>query len=208
MLPTLMRAIAKGPDPERALNRFGDIVEKLSSGVNLYRLLEARPQLADLLALILAHAPALADQLARRPTLLDGLIDDSSFARPPAAPELAERFLADISGDPIDVALDRVRRMVGERRFALGVQLVAAHRDPIAVAEGYSDLAEAAIVALTDAVTREFARAHGRIEGGELVVLGLGRLGGRALTHPSDLDLVYLFDAPEGARVAPGHVLR
>ena len=30
-----------------------------------------------------------------------------------------------------DVALDRVRRLVNERRFALGVQLIAGHRDPI-----------------------------------------------------------------------------
>ena len=74
-----------GPDPAHALNRFSDIVERLSSGVNLYRLLEAQPRLAEMLSLILAHAPALADQLARRPALLDGLIDASSFAEPPDA---------------------------------------------------------------------------------------------------------------------------
>jgi len=200
MLPTLMRAIAAGPDPLRALNRFGDIIDRLSSGVNLYRLLGARPKLADLLALILAHAPPLAEQLGRRPTLLDGLIDESSFAPPPDAAALAERFLAVTRAEPFDLALDQVRRMVGERRFALGVQLLAAHRDPILIAEGYSDLAEAAIVALTEAVAKEFERTHGRVPGGEMVVLGLGRLGGRALTHASDLDLIYLFDAPEGAR--------
>jgi glutamate-ammonia-ligase adenylyltransferase len=200
MLPTLMRAVAAGPEPIRALNRFSDIVEKLSSGVNLYRLLAARPQLADLLALILAHAPPLAEQLGRRPTLLDGLIDESSFAPPPDAAALAERFLKVARDEPFDLALDRMRRMVGERRFALGVQLLAAHRDPIVIAEGYSDLAEAAIVAFAEGVTREFERAHGRVPGGELVVLGLGRLGGRALTHASDLDLIYLFDAPAGAQ--------
>ena len=200
MLPTMMRAIAAAPDPARALNRFGDIVERLSSGVNFYRLLDARPKLADLLALILAHAPALAEQLARRPTLFDGLIDDSSFDPPPAAPELAARFRAAIAGDPLDAALDRIRRLVGERRFALGVQLIAASRDPIAIAEGYSDLAEAAIVTLAEAVSREFARTRGVIDHGELIVLALGRLGGRALTNASDLDLVFLFDAPDGAR--------
>ena len=199
MLPNLMRAVGAGPDPGRALNRFSDIVERLSSGVNFYRLLEARPQLAAMVAQILAHAPALADQLARRPTLLDGLIDDSSFALPPPADALAAQFTAAIAGDPLDVALDRVRRLIGERRFGLGVQLITAHRDPIAVAEGYSDLAEAAIIALSDAVAREFAAAHGVIEGGELVCLALGRLGGRALTNASDLDLVFLFDAPERA---------
>ncbi len=200
MLPNLMRAAGAGPDPARALNRFSDLVERLSSGVNLYRLLEARPQLAALVAQILTHAPALADQLARRPTLLDGLIDDSSFALPPPAGELAAQFAAVIADAPLDAALDHVRRMIGERRFALGVQLITAHRDPIVVAQGYSDLAEAAIVALAEAVTRDFAVAHGRVAGGELVILALGRLGGHALTNASDLDLVYLFDVPERAQ--------
>jgi glutamate-ammonia-ligase adenylyltransferase len=200
MLPTLMRAIAAGPDPVRALNRFSDVVDKLSSGVNLYRLLAARPRLADLLALILAHAPPLAEQLGRRPTLLDGLIDESSFALPPDAATLAGRLLSLVDKEPFDIALDRIRRIVGERRFALGVQLLAAHRDPITIAEGYSDLAEAAIVALSEGVARDFARTHGDVPGGQLVILGLGRLGGRALTHASDLDLIYLFDAPPGAQ--------
>jgi len=200
MLPTLMRAVAAGPDPIRSLNRFGDIVDKLSSGVNLYRLLGARPKLADLLALILAHAGPLAEQLGRRPTLLDGLIDESSFAPPPDATELADLFVEAARGEPFDIALDRLRRMVGERRFALGVQLLAAHRDPIIIAEGYSDLAEAAVVALAELVAQEFRNTHGEVPDSELVVLGLGRLGGRALTHASDLDLIYLFDAPQGAQ--------
>ena len=105
-------------------------------------------------------------------------------------------------------ALERVRLLVGERRFALGVQLIAGHRDPITIAEGYSDLAEGAIVALAALTQSEFEQAHGRIERGELIVLGLGRLGGRALTNASDLDLIYLYDAPEeavsdGARTLP-----
>ena len=46
---------------------------------------------------------------------------------------------------------------------------------------------------LADATVAEFVAAHGRVPGSELVVLALGRLGGRALTHASDLDLIYLF---------------
>ena len=199
MLPTLLKAIAAGPDPGHALNRFSDIVERLSSGVNFFRLLEARPRLAELLALILTHAPVLADQLALRPTLLDGLIDESSFAPPPDAETLTERFRRAIAGLPLDQALDQVRRLVGERRFALGVQLIAAHRDPIVITAGYSDLAEASVIALAEATTREFEASNGRVPGGELVILALGRFGGRALTHASDLDLIMLFDAPEGA---------
>ena len=131
MLPVLLRAIAHGPDPTHALNRFSDIVERVSSGVNLYRLLVARPPLADMLSLILAHAPVLADQLARRPVLLDGLIDASSFAAPPERAAFAERLMAGRARRDYDEELDRVRRLVNERRFALGVQLIVEHRDPL-----------------------------------------------------------------------------
>src|SRR3546814_14619237 len=34
---------------------------------------------------------------------------------------------------------------------------------------------------------------HGQVPGSELAILALGRLGGGALTHASDLDLIYLF---------------
>jgi len=199
MLPGLMQAIAAGADPEHALNRLGDIVERLSTGVNFFRLLQARPSLARLLAKILAHAPALADQLARRPELFEGLFDASSFEMPPEAEEFAASLSSEMRGHPYDVALDRVRRRVNERRFALGVQLIDRRRDPLEVANGYARVAEGTLVALADAAVREFEEVHGRFDEGELIILGLGRLGGCALTHASDLDLIYLHSAPAGS---------
>ncbi|MES2119454.1 MAG: bifunctional [glutamine synthetase] adenylyltransferase/[glutamine synthetase]-adenylyl-L-tyrosine phosphorylase [Pseudomonadota bacterium] len=196
MLPALMQAIAAGADPGHALNRLSDIIERLSSGVNFFRLLEARPALARLLAKVLAHAPALAEQLARRPQLFEGLFDDSSFAMPPPAEEFAELLSAAMRGQPYDIALDRVRRMVNERRFALGVQLIDRHRDPLEVTEGYARVAEGALIALGGAAADEFRQTHGDFRGAELVVLGLGRFGGHSLTHASDLDLICLHTAP------------
>jgi glutamate-ammonia-ligase adenylyltransferase len=200
MLPALLRAIATGADPNHALNRLGDIVERLSSGVNFFRLLEARPALARLLAKVLAHAPVLADQLARRPELFEGLFDASAFEMPPEATEFAELLSAAMRGQPYDVALDRARRLVNERRFALGVQLIDRRRDPLEVTEGYARVAEGAFDALGRAAVDEFEKLHGRFPEGELVVLGLGRLGGHSLTHASDLDLIYLHTAPSDAR--------
>jgi glutamate-ammonia-ligase adenylyltransferase len=194
MLPALMDAFGAAPDTMGALNRFDDLVQKLPSGVNMYRLLEARPGLTDILATILCHAPALAQQLGRRPELLDGLIDASAFAPPPPVEELIVDFAApERAGEDYQASLDRVRRRVNERRFALGTQLVLARADPIDVAEGYSRVAEAAVNVLAAAAVREFEAAHGHVPGSELLILGLGRLGGEALTYASDLDLVYLF---------------
>ena len=197
MLPALLQAIAVGADPDRALNRLSDIVERLSSGVNLFRLLEARPPLAQLLAKVLAHAPVLADQLGRRPELFEGLFDASSFEMPPDAETFAELLGNAMRGQSYDVALDRVRRQVNERRFALGVQLIDRRRDPLEVTEGYARVAEGALVALGEAAAHEFERTHGIFPGGELVIVALGRFGGHSLTHASDLDVIYLHTASQ-----------
>jgi glutamate-ammonia-ligase adenylyltransferase len=200
MLPVLIEAFGRAPDPMRAINRFDDVVTKLPSGVNFYRLLEARPGLTDHLGTILSHAPALAEQLGRRPELLDGLVDASAFEPAPQVEELVRDFSrSERQSEDYQLVLDRVRRRVNERRFALGVQLIVAHSDPIEAAEGYSRVAEAAINVLAGAAIAEFEARHGRVPGSELLIMGLGRLGGEALTHASDLDLVYLFSGTHEA---------
>jgi glutamate-ammonia-ligase adenylyltransferase len=200
MLPVLIDAFGKAPDPMRAMNRFDDVVTRLPTGVNFYRLLGARPGLTEHLGTILSHAPALAEQLGRRPQLLDGLIDASAFAPAGSVEALIEDFSrSEREGEDYQLVLDRVRRRVNERRFALGVQLIVAHSDPIEAAEGYSRIAEAAINVLAGAAVAEFEALHGRVPGSELLVMGLGRLGGEALTHASDLDLVYLFSGTHEA---------
>ena len=136
--------------------------------------------------------------MARRPDLLDGLIDKSSFALPPEPDTMADRLRAAVNGEPYDRALDRSRRLIAERRFALGVQLIGPCRSARS-GEGYSNVAEATIVAMADLASDDFAKTHGWIAGGEMMILALGRLGGRALTHASDLDVIYVYDAPSGA---------
>lgn len=193
MLPTLVGALGKAPSPQDALNRFEDLVAGLPSAINLFRLLEARPALARALIDVLSHAPTLSQALSRRPALLDGLIDATALAPPPPFETLVEEFAAAEPSDSYEQLLDLVRQRVGERRFALGVQLIEGSTDPIEVAQGYARVAEAAFDVLARATIAEFEQAHGRIPDGELLVIALGRLGGGALTHASDLDIIYLF---------------
>nr|WP_047166483.1 bifunctional [glutamine synthetase] adenylyltransferase/[glutamine synthetase]-adenylyl-L-tyrosine phosphorylase [Sphingomonas sp. Y57] len=193
MLPTLVGALGQAPSPQDALNRFEDLVAGLPSAINLFRLLQARPALARALIDVLSHAPALSQALGRRPALLDGLIDATALAPPPPQEELVAEFGDGESSDNYELLLDSVRQRVGERRFALGVQLIEAVADPLDVAQGYARVAEAALTVLARATVAEFEANHGRIPGGELLIVALGRLGGGALTNASDLDIIYLF---------------
>ena len=192
LLPGLMRTLAAAPDPVRALNRLDDLIGRLPSAINFFKLLAARPGLAELMVELLSHAPTLADALGRRAELLDGLIDTSAFDPPPPVAQLAEQFALLEKGEDYQALLDRVRQRVNDRRFALGAQIIRGG-DPLEAGRGYSRVAEAAIEALATATIAEFEAAHGKVPGGEMVILALGRLGGGVLTHASDLDLVYLF---------------
>jgi glutamate-ammonia-ligase adenylyltransferase len=82
---------------------------------------------------------------------------------------------------------------VGERRFALGVQLLNGEADPLEVGKGYARVAESAVEVLAGAAIAEFEETHGKVPGSELAILALGRFGGGLLTHASDLDLIFLF---------------
>ena len=193
VLPALIAALGRAPAPDAALNRFDDLVTRLPSAINLFRLLEARPALIGQLAAILSHAPTLAAALSRRASLLDGLIDASALEPAPPVADLVAAWSKGERGEDYQQLLDRIRIAVGEQRFELGAQLVIGAVDPIEAGRGYGRVAEAALQVLGGAAVAEFEGAHGRVPMGELVILALGRFGGGVMTHASDLDLIYLF---------------
>ncbi len=193
ILPTMLEAFAEAPDPERALLRWESLLQKASSIINLFRLLEARPGLFEQLTKILTLAGPLADDLGRRPELLDALIDRSALDLPGDVPELVASMARIEQHDDYERQLDRIRIVTSEQRFALGAQLIEGKHDPLDIAAGLSRVAEAALTVAAQSAAREFANTHGVIENSELAIIGLGRLGGGALTHGSDLDIIYVF---------------
>jgi glutamate-ammonia-ligase adenylyltransferase len=193
VLPGLIEALGTAPDPHAAIVRLDVMLGRLSSAINFFRLLEARPALAPLLGAILSHTPTLADALGRRPELFDGLVDASALDPVGSVEALIGEMRLGVGDGDYQQQLDHVRRIVAEKRFALGTQIIAGVSDPLDVSAGYARIAEAAINVLSAATIGEFEAVHGKVPGSELVILALGRMGGAALTHASDLDLIYLF---------------
>jgi glutamate-ammonia-ligase adenylyltransferase len=193
LAPALIRAMAASDDPMRAITRWESILERVPSAITTFRLLDARPDLTQRLVAALTLAPVLSDELARKPELLDTLIDRGALELPGETAAIMARMRGAAVRDDYEALLDAIRVITGEIRFALGIQLIEGLADPLDIARALSRTAEAALTLAADATAQEFAAKHGRIAGSELLILGLGRLGGGALTHASDLDIVYLF---------------
>lgn len=201
LLPDLLKALAPAADPGHAAARLDTFLADLPAGVQFFALLCANPKLLPLLGRLLGIAPLLADALARRPALFDALLARDSFDALPGRDALTAELTAAVGSGAREQRLDRTRLWTADRRFQLGAQLIEG-RDPLGVGADLSDVADAAVATLADAVVADFASVHGEVPGCRLIVLGLGRYGGRALTHASDLDLVYLFTGDHAAESA------
>lgn len=194
VLPGLIAGLAAAADPAQAASRLDGFLAALPAGVQFLALLRANPRLVTLLGNLIGVTPVLAEALARQPALFDVMLSPDAFAPLPGGDQLTDELRRLCSNAPgLEDVLDRVRRWTAELRFQLGAQLIEGHADALAVGRSLADIADAAIRVLLPAVAADFARTHGQVPGGELVVLALGRLGGRAMTHASDLDLVFLF---------------
>jgi len=198
--PALLEAVGRMPQPDQAFRRLDRFLDALPSGVQIFSLFHANPTLIQVVAEILGMAPSLAGQLGREPELFEGILTHDVLQPLPAAPDLTEELEQHLSATAdYEAALDITRRWTGDRRFQIGVQIIRSHLDADRAGLTYSDVADATINALLPRVEGEFARRHGHLPGVErpaLAILALGKYGGRELSYGSDLDLVFLYDAP------------
>ncbi len=205
LVPELLRVFGASAQPDAALLRFDRFLSHLPAGVQLFSLFHANSGLLALVAEIMAGAPLLAEQLAQRPQLLDSVLTEEFFAPPPGLDELAADLgRVSSAAHNYEGCLDAARRWAGEHRFQIGVLLLRQALDEIAAGRALADVAEAALRVLVPVAEEEFARRHGRIAGGALAVIGMGRLGSREMTLASDLDLIVLYDAPGDSRGSDG----
>ncbi|HWU24769.1 MAG TPA: bifunctional [glutamine synthetase] adenylyltransferase/[glutamine synthetase]-adenylyl-L-tyrosine phosphorylase [Rhizomicrobium sp.] len=205
LLPALLDALAKTADPDAAFAQFDRFLSRTPAGVQLFSLLLANPHLLDLLAAIFGSAPRLADFMARAPATLDALLDADFLDHLPLRAELDAALAQILSpGTTFEAALDAVRRFAREQVFRVGVQIIEGHAQTAEAGAAFSNIAECVIACLIAAVEEELAQSAGRVTGGAFVVIAMGKLGGREMTAGSDLDLVFVYDAPPGREMSDG----
>jgi [glutamine synthetase] adenylyltransferase / [glutamine synthetase]-adenylyl-L-tyrosine phosphorylase len=177
----------------------------LPAGVQLFSLLGENPGLLDLTASIMGTAPRLAEVVARRPHVMDALMEPAFFGQVPAPAELEARLASTLGeSTAFEEALDRARIFGQEQMFLIGVRVLSATIGARQAGAAFAGLADLLVSAMLKAASAELERVHGRVSGGRVVVVALGKLGGREMTAASDLDLILLYDHDEDAAASDG----
>jgi [glutamine synthetase] adenylyltransferase / [glutamine synthetase]-adenylyl-L-tyrosine phosphorylase len=201
LMPRLLQAIADQSDPDAAFERFDEFVTNLPAGVQLFSLFRANPRLLGLVADLMGTAPRLAGHLGQHVSLFEAMLAPDFFeALPDRAALAAELDRALARARDFQDVLDAARRWAQGREFQIGLHVLLGLVDGAAASDHLSDVAERVIQALLPRAEDWLSAQHGCLPGGAFVVLGLGKLGSRELTIGSDLDLIFVYDAPEDAR--------
>ncbi|HEY4171887.1 MAG TPA: bifunctional [glutamine synthetase] adenylyltransferase/[glutamine synthetase]-adenylyl-L-tyrosine phosphorylase [Rhodopila sp.] len=204
MVPSILVTLGHQPNPDEAFNRFDRFVGALPAGVQPMSLFHRNPRQLDRIAAVLGAAPLLAEHLVRYPSALEGLLtsDEVVDVRRMLRSRLTD---ADRPEDVIQI----VRQAVKERDFFLSVATLEGRLDANASGRQRTALAEAALSVLVPRVLADFATRFGRVPGGTLAVVAMGKAGGREMMAGSDLDLMFIYDHPpditesRGARSLP-----
>lgn len=203
--PDLLRVFGTTDRPEAALRSLDGFLQGLPAGLQFFSMLESNPAVMELLARIMGTAPRLADALARRPRLFDALLDPRFFGSLPSREAIRADLERAMAEAPTYEAKLNASRIVGqEQHFLIGVRLLSQTLTAAEASAAYTDLAEETVLALLDLAQEDVREKHGVFQGACLSVLGMGKLGSRELTASSDLDLLLIYDLPNGQTESDG----
>ena len=199
LLPGLLTRFGRQPHPDIAFNRFDAFLASQPAGVQLLSLFQRNLGLLDRVAAVLGAAPSLADHLTRYPSALYGLLalDDAE-----APGRLLRARLRDARS--LEDAIATIRRTVREEDFNIAVATMEGRLDVDAAGLRRSALAEAALAALLPPVLDDLSRRYGRVQGGAMAVVALGKAGGCEMMTGSDLDLMLIYDHPDSVTESQG----
>ena len=195
MMPALLQAFGESKRADEALLRFDHFLKGLPAGIQLFSLIGNNPALLALIVMIMSSAPRLADIIASKPHVFDGMLDPALMAELPTRDYLAQRLKGFIGGTRhYEELLDRLRIFADEQRFLIGIRLLTGAITGEQAGRAFTHLADLLIAAVLDAVRREIETAHGAYPGGRVAIMGMGKLGSFELTAGSDVDLILLYD--------------
>ena len=190
--PVILNKLAEARAPDDGFIRFDQFLTALPAGVQIFSLFQSNPHVLNLLIDIINSAPRLAALLSGNARLVDALVPGHMPQELP------------VSFDGFEAAMDGLRRHVHEAQFRVGTKTLADPTMATSYGEAYSRLAETAISKIHDAALADMERQYGRLPEGDMMVLGLGKLGSGEMTLQSDLDLILICDCPDFSALSDG----
>ncbi len=188
ILPHLVEALSKTAEPGRVMASVEHLINRSGDPIHTLRVMAGNPRAVEILARLFSGSQFLTEILLRNPSAFERLLSYRHLARPKSVEQLYSEIQAALSdpSQPFE-ATDVLRRLQSEELLRIGACDLLDLFDLLAVTRQLSNLA--------DALIRICLKLAADQVGGspdQLIVLGMGKLGGRELNYSSDIDLLFL----------------
>src|SRR5690606_23534608 len=199
VMPVLLQASVPATRPLQAIRRLLALLHNILRRASYLALLDEHPPALARLVDLVTRSALLAERLAAHPLLLDELLDARA-----EGPLPRRELFAQACGPALERDTESALFALNEIRQQLSFRIALATLDRRQVAQDSTRqlawLADGLVDAVLALAQRELEAAHGGVVDAGFAVLGYGSLGGEELGFGSDLDLVFLYDAPVDAQ--------
>src|SRR6266850_2264356 len=197
VVPALVKAAARTPDPDATLARGIALLEAIASRAAYLALLAEHPDALERVARIIGTSSWAAEFITRHPLLLDELLDDRLLYAPVDLAGFAAALrarLAETAGDT-ERRMNLLREAHQAQVFRFLAQDLAGLLTVERLADHLSALADLVLELTIECAWADLPRKH-RAGAPKFAVIGYGKLGGKELGYASDLDIIFLYDDP------------
>lgn len=198
LLPVMLEWFAEMADPDAGLLAFRKVSEELGTTHWYLRLLRDEGEAAQILAHTLGASRFAGDLLLASPEAVQ-MLGDADGLRPREREEILKRMRAAASRrDEADAAVASIRAIRRAEIFRVAVADLQGRINLEQVGDALTDISEAVIQASLEVVVRAVEADRGAPLGTDLLIVGMGRLGGSEMGYSSDADVLYVHEPHEG----------
>ncbi|WP_144713530.1 bifunctional [glutamine synthetase] adenylyltransferase/[glutamine synthetase]-adenylyl-L-tyrosine phosphorylase [Curtobacterium pusillum] len=192
LLPVLLRWMAEGPAPDRALLAFRRLSDTLGESSWFLRMLRDSSGAAHSLTTVLSESAFLSGLLERFPEAVAWLDEPDTLLRPRPIESLLAEGTATTArhGQDVDGSAALIRSVRRRETLRLGMAAVLGYLDVDALGPALSDVTESTLAGALALARRDAP------PGLEFGVIAMGRYGGREVGFGSDADVLYVYRAP------------
>jgi [glutamine synthetase] adenylyltransferase / [glutamine synthetase]-adenylyl-L-tyrosine phosphorylase len=193
----LLPALTESPDPDAAVVALSRYVAARTGRAMFLDYLGEDPRAMHVLTYMLGASPFLGEILIRNPEYFHWLVAQIERSAPDRR-DLEDEIVAMLANiaDPAE-ALDTLKRWKRRETLRIATRDLLRRETVETATAQVSDLAGVIVDCALRIVTRQLLAADSRTEApGVFSVIGMGKLGGGELNYSSDIDVMYVFDAP------------
>ncbi|MDR6992975.1 bifunctional [glutamate--ammonia ligase]-adenylyl-L-tyrosine phosphorylase/[glutamate--ammonia-ligase] adenylyltransferase [Luteimonas sp. 3794] len=200
LMPILLQASAPADRPLQAIRRLLALLHNILRRASYLALLDERPAALARLVDVVTRSAFLAERLAAHPLLLDELLDARDEGPLLQRGEMATACGRALRQSDLEAGLLDLNETRQQLSFRIALATLDGRQSGQDATRQLAWLADAVVDTVLALAMRDLEATHGALPDARFAVIGYGSLGGEELGFGSDLDLVFLYDAPADAQ--------